>query len=101
MDLLVGLNDSSKPLRSKLLSVPSLQARYLAYCKEIAAKWLDWKTLDPMATQAHGLVAADVKADPRKLVTNEAFETSLVQLKAFVDERRAYVLNYTPPAPAR
>ena len=101
LDLLVGLTDSTKPLRSKLLSVPSLQARYLAYCKEIAAKWLDWKTLEPMATKAHGLVAADVKADTRKLVTNEAFETSLVQLKAFVDERRAYVLNYTPPAPAR
>ena len=45
-DSLVGLDDTSKPLRSKLLAVPALRARYLGYVREIADKWLDWRTID-------------------------------------------------------
>ena len=41
------MNDESKPLRSKLLAVPALRARYLSYVRDIAEKWLDWKTLGP------------------------------------------------------
>jgi hypothetical protein len=98
LDLLVGLNDSTKPLRSKLLAVPSLRAKYLEYCKQIATKWLDWRTIEPIATRAHAMIAADVKADTRKLWTNEQFDGSLAQLKTFVDARREYVLAYTPPS---
>ncbi len=78
--------------------MPALRAKYLEYCKEIASKWLDWKRLEPVATEAHKLIVADVKADTRKLTTNEAFDTSLQLLKTFVDERRAYVLSYSAPA---
>src|SRR5207249_2394336 len=45
LDPLVGLNDSSKPLRSKLLAVPALRARYMTYVRDIATKWLDWNRL--------------------------------------------------------
>lgn len=98
LDLLVGLTDSTKPLRSRLLNVPRLREKYLAYCKDIATKWLDWQTLGPLATQAHELIGADVRSDTRKLWTTEAFDTSLAQLKTFVEARRSYVLNYAPPA---
>jgi hypothetical protein len=98
LDLLVGLNDPTKPLRSKLLAVPALRAKYLAYCKQLATKWLDWRTIEPIAQRTHAMIGADVKADTRKLWTNEAFDVSLAQLKTFVDARREYVLNYTPPA---
>ena len=36
LDPLVGLDDTSKPLRSKLLAVPALRERYLAYVRDIA-----------------------------------------------------------------
>ena len=62
---------TSKPLRSKLLAVPALRAAYLSYVREIADKWLDWKTLGPLAQKYHALIAADVKADTRKLFDNE------------------------------
>ena len=39
----------AKPLRSKLLAVPALRARYLSYVSEIAERWLDWQTLEPVA----------------------------------------------------
>jgi hypothetical protein len=93
-DPLAGLNDPSKPLRSKLLAVPSLRSKYLAYTREIAAKWLDWKTLQPLATRYQALIAADVKADVRKLDTFGAFEGGPAALKAYADRRRQLILNF-------
>ncbi len=92
LDLLVGLDDPGKPLRSKLLAVPALRAKYLAYARDIASKWLDWATLGPLVTKYQGMIATDVKADTRKLDTNEAFDASAQALKAFADQRRAFVL---------
>ena len=43
LEPLVGLNDATKPLRSRLLAVPALRARYLGYVKDIAQKWMDWR----------------------------------------------------------
>ncbi|HWB29105.1 MAG TPA: CotH kinase family protein [Vicinamibacterales bacterium] len=94
LDLLVGLDDSTKPLRSKLLAVPSLRAKYLAYCKQMAEQWLDWKTLGPIVTSAHALVAADVEAETRKLDSFEAFEASVGELQRFAETRRAFVAAY-------
>jgi hypothetical protein len=92
LDPLIGLDDATKPLRSKLLAVPALRAKYLTYCRQIATKWLDWKTLGPIVTQAQAMIAADVKGDTRKLSTNEEFEASAEALRAFAEQRRAVVL---------
>ena len=98
LDPLVGLNDNSKPLRSKLLAVPGLRAKYLSYVREIADKWLDWNTLGPLAQKYHDSIAADVKADTRKLFDDEGFENGLASVKRFADARRAYLLKATAPA---
>ena len=95
---------------SKLLSVPSLRARYLGYVRDIAEKWLDWNQLGPLATQYHALIADEVKADTRKLDSLEAFQQSLAgeaaptgntrgpggggSIKRFAEQRRAYLLKY-------
>jgi len=97
LDPLVGLNDSSKPLRSKLLAVPALRAKYLTYVHAIAAKWLDWNTLSPLVTKYQALIAADVKADTRKLDSFEDFQAGVTALKTFVDRRKAYLAAYKPP----
>lgn len=99
LDPLVGLNDTAKPLRSKLLAVPALRAKYLGYVKDIATKWLDWKTLGPLATKHQALIAADVQADPHKLDTYEAFQSGVTALRAFADARRAYLLSYVEKTP--
>ena len=90
LDPLVGLNDSSKPLRSKLLAVPALRARYMTYIREIAAK-LDWATLGPQARRYQALIAADVKTDTRKLYSTEQF-SELSGLQSFIERRRAFLL---------
>ena len=97
LDPLVGLDDTSKPLRSKLLAVPALRARYLGYVREIADKWLDWRTLEPLIRQYQSVIAADVKADTRKLYTTERFTAGVDRgddsLKSFVDRRRTFLLK--------
>ena len=96
LDPLVGLNDATKPLRSKLLAVPALRARYLAYVRDIAENWLDWGTLEPLASKYRALITTHVFADTKKLYTFEAFEAAGgsgdESVKAFADSRRAFLL---------
>jgi hypothetical protein len=93
LDPLVGLDDATKPLRSKLLTVPALRERYLGYVRAIATQWLDWQRLGPIAEGYHALIAADVKADTKKLDTYEAFEAGLPALRTFAERRRAVLLK--------
>jgi hypothetical protein len=110
LDPLVGITDAGKPLRSKLLAVPALRARYLGYVRDIADKWLDWNKLGPLVQQYQSLIAAEVKADTRKLDSTEAFFASAtntaatgpqpfpgpprIGLKNFAEQRRAFLLKH-------
>jgi len=96
LDPLVGLDDSTKPLRSKLLAVPALRERYLGYVRDIADRWLDWRTLGPLAARYRAVIAADVRMDTKKLYTTEAFESGENSVKAFADRRRAFLLERKP-----
>ncbi len=96
LDPLVGLDDPTKPLRSKLLAVPALRERYLGYVRDIAERWLDWKAVEPRVTAWQSLIAEEVKLDTRKLYGTEAFETGVTGengLKSFTDRRREYLLK--------
>jgi hypothetical protein len=93
LDPLIGLNDVTKPLRSKLLAVPALRERYMGYVKQVATKWLDWNTLGPLVQKYQALIAADVKTDTRKLDSTEGFSSGVETLKTFAAQRRAYLLK--------
>jgi len=108
LDPLIAANNPNNPLLAKLLAVPSLRARYLGYVRDIAERWLDWKKLGPVVEQYHALIAADVKADTRKLYSYEAFEQGVagageaqgsrgpaqgVSLRQFAEQRRAFLLR--------
>src|SRR5687768_18472637 len=104
LDPLVGLNDPSKPLRSKLLAVPALRQKYLGYVRDIAAKWLDWNAVAPTLTAAHRMIADEVRADTRKLYDVEGFEAGIAptgnSLKSFLESRRAFLLSAIPETPS-
>jgi hypothetical protein len=93
LDPLVAIDDPAKPLRSRLLKVPALRQRYLAYVREVAGTWLDWKKLEPLVRQYRSVIADDLKVDAHRLYSVEAFESGPVSVKHFVDERRAYLLQ--------
>jgi spore coat protein CotH len=92
LDPLVGLNDASKPLRSKLLAVPALQARYLGYVRELSNTWLDWDRVGPLLTQWQQVIAPTVAADSRKLYATDRFSAEVeTTLKNWLAQRRAYL----------
>ena len=107
LDPLVGLADARKPLRSKVLAVPALKAKYLADVRTIATKSLDWKTLGPVVKGYRELVMKEVEADTRKLESFESFKRTTadddatagreMSLRAFADQRREYLLRVTEP----
>ena len=101
LDPLIGLTDPTKPLRSKLLAVPSLRARYLSYVRDIAQRRLDWSKLEPMVKEYQALIDEDVKTDTRKLYSYEAFKNGISgtedSLQRFIERRREFLLKVTIP----
>jgi hypothetical protein len=91
LDPLVGIDDTSKPLRSRLLAVPALRERYLAYVRAMAEKSLDWKAIEPRVREYQSLIEADVKADGRKLYGFDRFDPAA--LEAFFRQRREFLLR--------
>ena len=112
LDPLVGLQDKRMPLRSRLLAVPALKARYLSHVRTLAERWLDWATLGPIVEQYRGLIEPVLEADTRKLSTFAAFQKSVSgdppkpkeaepgrgrrepSLRSFAEGRRRYLLNH-------
>jgi hypothetical protein len=93
LDPLVAIADSSKPLRSRLLAVPALRSRYLAYVRDIAERHLYWNVMAQLVRRHQALIAADVAADTRSLSSTEAFESGVAALQSFVTDRRAALLR--------
>jgi len=119
MDPLMGLNDTSKPLRSKLLAVPALKQRYLSYVRTIAEDWLDWNKLGPVVDNYARLIGPYVEADTRKFTSYDAFLTAVsakvasestipeaappggpgpgrgarLSIRQFAEQRQSYLLN--------
>jgi hypothetical protein len=106
LDPLVGLDDPQKPLRSKVLAVPSFRAQYLRNIRTIADESLGWKKLGPVVSQLRSLIEQDVEKDTRRLYTFEAFKNTTADnpntganglefpLRAFADQRRKFLLSH-------
>lgn len=108
LDPLIGMDDATKPLRSKLLAVPSLKARYLDHVRTLATEWLDWKQLEPIIDEYVALIGKELEVDTRKLSSYPVFKKAVgkgaepiqtghrpvMSLGAFAQQRRKYLLNY-------
>jgi hypothetical protein len=112
LDPFYGSDDQTKALY-RLLSVPSLRAKYLSALHDIAENWLDWRKIGPMVRDYQAMIASDVKSDVHKLDTFADFtqyatgvvesqgfgfiSNPSVSLRTFFDQRRAFLLNYSEP----
>jgi hypothetical protein len=107
-----GGDDNNKPLLSRLVTVPSLQKRYLGYVRDMGEKWLAWSKVGPLANQYQSMIEADVRADLHRLYSANAFARGVTEdlveqgfrgprrttsLKTFVEQRRSYLLAFTKP----
>ena len=101
------MNDNSKPLRSKLLAVPSLKKHYLEHVKTLADEWLDWNKLQPVVEQYVTLIDKEIEADTKKLSSYDEFRSTVsseepkvqegrrpnMSLRTFAEQRRKFLLN--------
>lgn len=76
LDPFIGLDNSDRPLRSRLLQVPQYRQRYIELLKQIAEEDLDWSNLEPVVAQLRDSVAEFVRLDSRKLSRTEDFFAS-------------------------
>jgi len=110
IDPLVGLYDTSKPLRSKLLAVPKFREKYLQNVRTIAQDWLAWDKLGPVVAEQGKLIEKDVAADTRKLSSFADFEAAVLRplprgngpiaghrssLELFAKERSKFLLQHS------
>ena len=94
------------------MAVPELRAAYLDHVRTIAEESLDWNKLGSIVAQYRSLIEPEVGADTRKLTSLAAFKSGVSDtvetkkaepararpssnLRAFVDQRRKYLLNYS------
>ena len=98
-------NSRERPLISKLLSAPSLKARYIAHVKTILDESLDWKVIGPVVTGYRSVLGNEIAKDTTKLYPTEAYEQGVdgnyagsrrpvAGIKNFVDGRRSYLLKH-------
>jgi hypothetical protein len=105
LDPLVGLDDPTKPLRSRLLAVPSLRAAYLDRVRTLADE-MSWERTGPAIAAARAMLEPFVEADTRKLSSLEGFRNftspdpvapgitegpKASSLRAFLDRRSAFL----------
>lgn len=102
LDPLVGMNDLTKPLRSRLLQVPALRERYLGYVRALGQE-MSWEKIGPLVKRLHDTIAPRVAKDTRKAFTTEAFERdtsteSSGSLRQFFEKRSKFLSELQPTA---
>jgi hypothetical protein len=105
---------SNRPLTYRAFQVPAWRARYLAHIRTIIRERFNWTHLGPLITKYQKMIEADVKADTKKLYTDQQFYDNVTKsvtlgrnvipgLKEVVDGRTKYLLGRTDissPAPS-
>ena len=64
LDPLGGMDDLTKPLRSRLLQVPALRERYLMYVRTLGQE-MAWEKMGPFIARLHDTIAPRVAKDTR------------------------------------
>ena len=97
---------TSKPVLSRVLSVPELRQRYLSHYR-VVKRNLSWDYFGPILTAQRALIDAAVQANPKKLYSYTLFQNNftstvtlpypglaggtVVGLQQFVNDRRTFL----------
>jgi hypothetical protein len=96
LDPLVALNDPTKPLRSKLLAVPALRQKYLELRPRHRHRVARLERGQPMLKSAHDLIGARsgwIRGSCTTRAVRGRHRGDGNPLKAFIDSRRAFLLQ--------
>ena len=68
---------AAAPAYSKTLTFPDWNRRYFSHYRSVFEDTVNWNTLGPIVARYHGMIAADVAADTKKIYTTQAFTDNL------------------------
>ncbi|MCC6815038.1 MAG: CotH kinase family protein [Saprospiraceae bacterium] len=88
-------SDSRFPLANRLFAVPALRQRYLAHFRILFNKALDSLNFVNSVNSIYGMIDTLVQADPKKLMTYNAWQNEKNVLFNWMRNRRNYVKNNT------
>ena len=96
------VENSMRPVISRLLGIPEWKARYIAHVQTVVDEWLDWEVMGPVVRDYHELISSEVAKDDKKLYDNNSFLESVdsdrggrtPSFKRFVSDRRDNLLNH-------
>lgn len=91
------------PLLNKLLQVPEYRQRYLAHMRTINETLINPTKSHPILTNYYNQIKALVYADPKKNMTNVAFDAGQTTLKNWLNSRYLFLknnseMNVAPPS---
>ncbi len=109
LDLFYNINNQSRPLISKLLSIPEYKKKYLAHYRTIVKELIETDTIINRVSQLQTIIDSYVNADPNKLTSYNDFQNSLTAdvglamgIQPFLTDRYNYItsdINYNKIAP--
>src|SRR4030043_467358 len=80
--------DSTVPVMCRFMAIPKYRQRYLAHVRTILSSFFTEEVLFPKIDAYQALIEGEVKADAKKLSTNQAFDSGITSLKSFIQTRR-------------
>lgn len=81
------------PLMNKLLAVPTLRQRYLAHLRTLIVQIYDENSSSQILNNFKELIDPIVQSDPIKEVNYSEFTAGVEDLKDFIRDRKAYLLQ--------
>jgi hypothetical protein len=84
--------DPLVPIMYRLMSVPEYRQRYLAHVRTILNTYLTEAYLWPQIDALLALIETEVKADTKKLYSNQQFDSGVLALRNYITSRRAFLL---------
>lgn len=86
-------NNVHFPLLSRLMMVPELKARYMAFMVMMAQE-LDWQEIQTWVNQYRSLAEADILSGEYEFFTHAEYDESLRLLEATVKDQQAFLLSH-------
>jgi hypothetical protein len=95
-----GATSTNRPVLNRLLSIPELRQRYLAHMRTVLEESYNPTVMLGLIDHYHALSQAAIAADTRKGYTMASYTNDLNTLRAFVQQRYAFLTNHAELRPA-
>lgn len=94
-----GATDTARPVLKRLLGVPEFRQRYCAHLRTLLEESFHPSVVNALIDAYRALTLEAIAADTRKGYSMTAYTNDLTQLRAFVQQRHAFLTNHAEIRP--